>query len=130
MPDADSIDGTWTDQSGGTSLFAAIDEIVASDADYIKSASNPVNDTCKISLSDPTVSPAQPFVILYRYRKDGTGQIDLTVRLLEGTTQIGTWTHTDITGTFTDVSQTLTGGEFSSITDFTNLFLEFKANKP
>ncbi|MDQ3222387.1 MAG: hypothetical protein M3Q75_02790, partial [Gemmatimonadota bacterium] len=37
-PASDVTDGTWTDQAGGTNLFAAIDEITASFTDYIESA--------------------------------------------------------------------------------------------
>jgi Concanavalin A-like lectin/glucanases superfamily len=129
-PDADDTDGTWTDQSGGTSLFAAIDETVVDDADYIQSVQAPVNDLCKIRISDPSVAPGQPFKVRYRYKKTGTAAIDLRVRLLEGTTVIATWTHSDIGTDFLTTTQTLSGGEFASITDFNNLYIEFRANAP
>lgn len=131
FPDADSVDGGWKDQSGGTSLFAAIDEAVVDDADYIVSPPNPVNDTCKIGVSDPTVwQPGSPFKIMYRYKKDGTAQMDITARLLEGSTEIAAWTHTDVPASFSTATQTLSAGEFASIVDPSNLFLEFKANSP
>jgi len=44
QPDADSVDGSWTDQAGGTSLFAAIDEMVTDDVDYIVSSRLPSTD--------------------------------------------------------------------------------------
>lgn len=127
-PDADSSDGTWTDQVGGTSLFAAIDESVAADTDYIRSAIAPANDVCKISLSDPSETPSEPVTVVYRYRKNGTTQINLRVRLLQGVTEIASWTHNDITESFVDGEQELTGLQFAAISDFDDLFLEFTAN--
>lgn len=128
-PDADVSDGTWTDQAGGSDLFAAIDEATFDDADYIKSASNPVNDTCVVSLGDPGKTPVQPARVKYRYWREGeTGAIELRVRLLEGASQIAVWTHSGISATHTTVEQELSGAEFAAITDFTNLRLEFRGN--
>lgn len=129
QPDADSTDGGWTDQSLGTSLFAAIDEIISSDADYIQSNTNPVIDICKIRLSDPTGTPTQPFIVLYRYCKAGLSTKGLRVRLLQGTAEIASWLHNDLTEIFVVAEQTLTAAQFAAITDFTNLFLEFSAGE-
>src|SRR3954468_15059146 len=68
-PDADSVDGGWTNELGGTSLFASIDETVASDTDYIQSSANPVADIAKISLSNPSSAVASPVKVRYRYQK-------------------------------------------------------------
>jgi hypothetical protein len=129
-PDADTSTGSWTNEVDAAVLFPSIDEAIIDDADYIKSSATPANDVCKIRLSDPLFSPAQPFSVNYRYRKSGSLQIDLTVRLLEGVTQIATFTHTNIADTFVTAEQILTTPQFTSITDFTNLFIEFTANKP
>ena len=43
LASADSVDGAWTDQAGGTSLAAAIDETTFSDSDYIRSETSPSN---------------------------------------------------------------------------------------
>lgn len=127
-PDADDTDGGWTNEAGGASLFDHIDEIVADDADYIWSVRGPVNDLCKIRLSDQTgIFPAN---VTYRYAKVGDTQIDLTVKLLEGASTIATWTHTDISTTLTTVQQDLTGGQFASIVDLSNMYLSFSANQP
>jgi hypothetical protein len=128
-PDADSIDGGWTNEADGTILSPSIDEMISDDSDFIKSSQNPAADICKISLSDPTVTPAAPFAIMYRYKKVGTDQIDLTVRLLQGTTQIAAWSHPNIGTGFLNAEQLLTNPEFATITDFNNLFVEFNANK-
>lgn len=132
FPDADDATGTWTNELGGSTLYASIDEHLAPiDSDFIQSALDPVSDLCRVRLSDPTVgiTPTEPFFVVYRYGKFGMAQIDLTVSLKQGTTIIVTYTHTDIAGPPLTVRQTLTTPQFASISDFTNLFLEFTANK-
>jgi len=127
-PDADITDGGWTDQDGGSNLFAAIDEPAANDLDYIKSSNAPVNDTCEVSLSNPSGVPTQPFEVIYRYHKVGSGSIDLTVTLKQGATEIASWVHTDISTSIVEATQPLTSGEFGSITDFNDLRIEFVAD--
>jgi hypothetical protein len=129
-PDADVSDGSWTDQDDGFDLYAALDEDPRNSADYIKSSSNPVNDICRIGLSDPAGLPAQPFDVEYGYLKSGTAQIDLSVRLFQGVTEIAEWVHTDIADGELVATQTLTGGQFAAITDFNALEIEFEANAP
>lgn len=125
-PDADSSDGGWTNEAGGSSLYDHIDEASVDDGDYIKSSTLPVNDVCKISLSNtPGTKPAK---VRYRYGKTGAGQINLKVELVEGTTVRATWTHTDISTTLTTVTQTLLDAEFDAITDLNNLYVQFTAN--
>ena len=128
QPDADSSDGLWTDQTGGTNLNAQISEMIADDSNYIQSSVNPVIDVCKISLSDPSGSPTLPISVQYRYKKTGTSNVDLKVRLLQGTTEIAAWLHTNIGTSFLVADQALTSPQFAAISDFTNLFLEFTAN--
>jgi hypothetical protein len=128
-PDMDDSDSGWTTQSGGTTnLYVAIDEpSPASDADYIQSSANPVSDIVRFSISDPTAPVVAPFNVRYRYGTFSAGTATITVRLKQGTTLIKQWVHTDATTTFQTVTQTLSSGEFASITDFTNLFVEFEA---
>lgn len=130
-PDADSADGGWTNESGNnTNLFASIDETAASDSDYIQSALTPVNDIVTVRLSDPSAGVGQPVNVSYRYQKVGSDTIDLIVRLKQGATTKATWTHSNISTSYVDARQTLSGGEFASITDWTDLFLEFEADVP
>jgi hypothetical protein len=126
-PDADSIDGGWTNELGGTELFASIDESVASDTDYIQSSINPVSDVAKISLSDPSTAVTTPVKIRYRYKKSEAAATNLTVRLLQGAVEIAAWTHTDISASFVTTEQTLTAPQFASITNFNDLYIEFTA---
>lgn len=133
LPDGDIATGNWTTDTGATATFAAIDESTASDADYDQSSLNPVTtDTFRVSLgdvTDPAVSTGH--VVKYRYGKDMAGgdRMDLVVRLMQGGTQIAAWTHTDVPAGFTTATQTLSGTEADSITDYTNLDLVFEATK-
>lgn len=137
VPSADSVDGNWTDSGGGTSLAAQIDETSASDADYILSELSPSNSSCRVKLAsggDPGVSTGH--VIEWRVGKDTTGgqTINVTVTLrqgggnsLGGGTQIATFTRNNVDA-LTTYQETLSGGEADSITNYTDLYLEFSAN--
>ena len=133
-PTADVTDGTWTDQAGGVSLFAAIDEVTASDADYIQSAIATLTaDVSEISLgtiTDPAVSTGH--IIRYRYGKDAVAGdvVNLTVSLRQGTaTEIAAWTHTDIGVGPITVAQTLTALQADAVTDYSALRLRFSSVK-
>ena len=133
-PTTDVTDGTWTDQAGGVSLFAAIDEVTASDADYIQSAVATLTaDVAEIALgtiTDPAVSTGH--VVRYRYGKDTAAGdvVNLTVSLRQGTaTEIASWTHAGLSEVTATVSQTLTAAQADAITDYTALRLRFSAIK-
>lgn len=129
LPDGDVSDGTWTTDTGGSNLAAAIDDLVPDDSDYIKSAVMTVGtDTCEVSLSDVGDSGKFGHGVRYRYSKAASGGqvLDLRVRLLQGVTQIASWTHTDIGPNWTQVSQQLTTPQTDDITDYTDLRLEFR----
>lgn len=133
-PSADTVRTGWTDQSGGTTnIYTTIDEASASDADYIKTPTPPGTnefETLLTSVTDPVSSSGH--VMRWRRRKQpasGSAQINLTVRLMQGTTQITSQSDTNIPGTFTDTSYTLSAGEADSITDYSNLRLEFVATQ-
>jgi hypothetical protein len=99
-PDGDTATDGWTNQAGSASnIYQSIDEITASDSDFVQSP----------QIVSPTVSE----------------RVDLKVRLYEGAALIIEWTHTDIGAAFVDVEQTLTSPQYAAITSFANLFLEF-----
>lgn len=131
-PDADSSVGSWTTHTGAsTNLYQQIDETVASDADYVKSERDPQNSIYKVSLANPTgsVDTALPVRVKYRYQKPtGVSTTSLTVRLVEDTTTRATWTHSDISDTVVEASQSLTTGEKAAITNWSNLYIEFEAD--
>jgi hypothetical protein len=127
-PDADVTDGGWLNEVAGTSLFASIDEATINDSDYIRSQAMPLSDVCEVALENPLGTPGQPMTVSYRYKDGGvTGDISLIVTLLQGATEIATWSHNNISGTFSTVQQTLSSGEFAAISDFTDLRLRFEA---
>jgi Concanavalin A-like lectin/glucanases superfamily len=132
-PDADDSDSGWTDQGGGTSnLYLTIDEAApANDADYIQSSVNPTSDVVRFRISDPTAAMVEPLNVRYRYGVVGGGAypVQITARLKQGSTIIKEWVHKDASPTFQTVTQTLTSGEYASITNFNNLFVEFVAGK-
>ena len=120
-PTSDVSTGTWTSSLGG-SLYAAIDETVASDTDYITTTNASTCEVALSSLSDPASSAGH----IVRYRISATSG-GITVRLRQGTTTIATWTHATAPTSLTTYSQTLTSGEADSITDYTTLRLQFEA---
>ncbi len=126
-PDADTSTGSWKNNLGGAALFSSIDETAVDDSDYIVSAPNTFNDATKISLSNVGIA-GDPSTVRYRYRKyEGAASdvIDLHVKLLQGTTVIAAWDHSNIGTSFTTVDQALTTPQFQSITDFRDLYLSF-----
>jgi hypothetical protein len=127
--DADVTDGGWLTDTGGTSLFAAIDESVASDTDYIVSGTSD-SDMCEIGLANPTATLTTPFSVAYRYKRIGTDTMTLRVQLMEGATSRASWDVSVSNDTFTDGEQFLTAPEFAAITDFTDLRVRFTAIRP
>ena len=129
-PSADTTRTAWTDQAGGTTnIWDTINESVASDADYIKTATPPgANEfeTLLTTVTDPISSVNH--VMRWRRRKQpasGSNDQNLVVRLLVGGTQIVSRADNAIPGTFTDTSYTLSGGEADAITNYADMRLEF-----
>ena len=135
-PNSDVSKGGWTDTAGGDSdgvLYDEINESVRNDSNYASSSSitllNPT-DTWTAGLSsviDPQTSSNH--IVSYVYRKSGSGgaTIDITTRLMQGGTEIASWTHSDVGSSFTLAQQTLTGVQADSITNYSDLRLEFTA---
>ncbi|MEM4378198.1 MAG: hypothetical protein QXX85_04340 [Candidatus Nitrosotenuis sp.] len=136
-PDSDiTNNNNWDDPAPGGNnnniLYDEIDEAVQNDADYV--TSGPIDlildtsETLVVGLSDiedPRTSSNH--IVRYTYKKDQAGgnQIDLTVSLLQGGTTIASWSHNNIDQNFVLATQTLTTTQANSITDYTNLRLQF-----
>lgn len=140
-PSADSVDGTWTDNSGGAVLAAAIDESAASDSDYIQSPTTPADDGCRVKLqggTDPASSGGH--IIRWRIRKDAAGgaTINMTVKLRQGGgnsigggTLIASFARNNVDGSgWTTYAEELSGAQADTITDYSDLYLEFFADVP
>jgi hypothetical protein len=126
-PMSDISTGSWS----VAPLYDKIDEIIPSDIDYICSSIDPSNDACEVLLEsgiDPLTGIDH--VLSYRYCRSGIiGQLDLTVQVVEGTTIIATWTHTNVDIGWLDAEQELSEAQANSITNYSNLRIRFTANK-
>jgi hypothetical protein len=133
-PDGDQSVGSWEDEGGATTnLYQSIDEIIASDSDYVRSEQNPATNSkyeCTLSnVTDPQVSTGH--IVRYRYRKNNANQtINMVIRLKQGVTTIASQTHNGVSTTWTDGSFTLSGAEADNITDYTDLRIEVEADVP
>lgn len=116
-PDGDISSGAWL-PSTGSDLYAMLDETTADDGDYIYTTSASTAEVSLTNAGDPAVSTGH----IIRYRAKGTGT--LTVKLMQGTTTIATHVPT-LTTSFQTFTFTLSGAEADSITDYSNLRLQF-----
>lgn len=134
----DSVDGNWHDEGGGTDLTGSIGETTATDTDYIVSELHPSASGCRVKLAsgtDPNSSTGH--VIHWRLKKtSATGeQINGAVKLYQGGgnvqgagTLIASFDRTNVGGSaFTTYDETLSSGEADSISDYSDLYLEFYA---
>lgn len=139
-PSTDTTREAWEEDDGTTdALWGEIDETVADDADYIRSAQVPTTDayvTKLTSVTDPLQSTGH--IVRYRYGKDVSGgaQIDIVVQLRQGYVNEGTPgtliasnTHTNVSSGWTAGSFTLSGAEADTITDYADLFIRITANQ-
>lgn len=133
-PDEDVSKENWDDAAGGDNdniLYDEIDESIQNNSDYSSSGSLSFLDTTETweaglsSVIDPQTSSNHIVKYVYRKNTSGGNVIDLTVRLMQGGTTIATWTHSGISETFTLASQTLSGAQTDSITNYSDLRLRF-----
>lgn len=117
-PTSDIAAGDW----GTAPLFDKVDEVSASDADFITGTGDL---PCELALGAVTAPLAGTVTIRVRYRKDDgvVDIVDLACALLEGSTVIATHDFTNIPDTWTTGSFTLSTGERDAITDWANLRL-------
>jgi hypothetical protein len=107
-PDSDVAAGAWT-PSTGSDLWAMIDEVSASDADYITTSTA---STCEMTLTNTTFPGTATEKL--SYRASSVAGSTLTVTLFQGATTIASWSHA-LTGTITLYEQTLTAPEVANI---------------
>ncbi len=119
LPISDVSAGMW-EASTGSDLYAMIDEVVASDADYIYTRAPGACIVALESKTDPAVSTGH--IVLYRARSAYGEQVK--VSLYETGTLIAEWTDS-LTTSFADYSHTLSGVETDAITDYAALRLHF-----
>lgn len=129
VPDADDATGSWTN----TPLWSKIEEWPFSDADVITSnqvthVASPLDTSVArvrlADVADPGVDTG--LFIRLRARRVGTGGGTATISLKEGTTTRAVWTTAALTTSLTDYAVQIGTTDADDITDFNNLFLEFK----
>jgi len=109
----------WT-ASSGTDHFAMIDEVTASDADYIGATA--VGQTTEVKLQAMTAPQAGTSVAI-GYRVQGiTGAAGVTVSMVQGTTVIATDTNRTANG---DYVLTVAPATWASVTNWTDIRLRF-----
>jgi hypothetical protein len=118
--------GTPTNTAG--SRYTNIDEVTASDADYVRTISQgAVAEFALGALSDPYLSTGH--VVRYRAIRFGTGGIALQVDLVQGTTVIASSGLFAPTTSYADYSFTLSGAEADAITDYSDLRLRLTSGR-
>ena len=130
-PIADITVTGWQEDDGTTdALWSRIDEVTADDADFDKSPTPPGTNEYEADLStvtDPTSSTGHIMRWRRRAPVSGGSQINLTVRLMQATTQITSQADNNLPSAFTTTSYTLSAAEADSITDYADLRMEFVA---
>ena len=125
-PDADDgTDGNWTDQGGGTSLYAAIDEASADNATtFIQSTDSGSNDICIVQLADISTPGSGNVYIKYTAQSDdnsGMGAPGIKLELLEGASVEGTITNNSVASSWTAYSSAAL--DVSGVSSFSGLKL-------
>lgn len=123
-PASDITKTNVTDEAGATTnLYTKIDEAILNPADYVKFVETGVFETKLSSAATPPGgSGLQVDYVLGL--GDGATTSTWDVYLIQNTTQKAHWTDT-VTADQTAKTHTLTGGEFASISDWTDLRLRF-----
>lgn len=131
-PVSDFSVGGWKNESGGTTLYASVSKPSGvNDSTYIVATKSLSADTARIKVDIPPYEVGQTVYVDYRICKDppdATQLVDMVVKLYQSSTLIASWTHTNISTTFTDFSQPLTAPQVAAITDYTQLYIEFVSN--
>jgi len=131
-PDNDDAIGVWSDDGGGTTnIFQSIDEIIASDTDFVRSDTTPTAaedyDAGMSSVTDPVSDSGH--ILRWRYAKSASGgrTIAINLELRDGSTVITTRSFTDISEVFTQDTYTLSAAEADNISDYSNLNVRIDA---
>lgn len=122
----------WVTESGGTTnLYASIDEEVYPDhSNYVESPAPPGTNEYEVKLSplgDPEVSTLHH--IRYWRRSVGDAQVNLSLRLMQGVTEIATLSDQGVDIEWGFVQWALTSAQADAITDYTDLRVEFVATQ-
>jgi hypothetical protein len=131
-PASDVALGGWTNESGGTSLFASLNEASRSDVSLVRSLDNPNADTFEVALGSIGAGALADGTLNIVVGKgiNNAIVIDQTVRLMQGATPIATWSYLDVPYGPTLKTEALTGPQLASITNYADLRIRVTATVP
>jgi hypothetical protein len=111
--------GSWT-AVGAASLHEALDEQAAADGDHATTTADTTMELGLSAVADPLVDTGH--ILRFRIRGTGNGQPEFCeAQLFEGGSLVATTGTQSSRGGYTTYPYTLTAGEASSITDYSNL---------
>ena len=122
-PDSDVALNGWS-AIGAGSLYAALDEITADDADYIQSPNPAGGIACEVGLSGGDITA--PVGFWYRASKYGASALTLTITVMEGASERAVRTRV-LTEEFVTYQETLTPAEIAAVTNWANVTIRFSA---
>lgn len=130
-PSSDVSSGSWTAQGGPSDLFDCLNESTPSDTDYCEeSGGTTAFEVGLTSLTDPTSNIDH--TVRWRWNTDGSGAREkMTIRLREGAgVTIATMVlNGNVDRGWTSKSYELTTEEADSISDYTDLRIDFTVNQ-
>jgi hypothetical protein len=129
-PISDVTSGVWTNELDSyVNIYTSIDEETYNDSDYIQSPSAPSNDSYTTLMSGLlTPETKTNHTLFYRYSATISGISNLTVKLMQGVTEIAQWVHSGVGIDWVTAEQSLTQGQMDAITDYTDLRITFVAD--
>lgn len=116
-PDSIVTAGLWTGDPSGTNFYLDIDEVIRDDNDFAESNKNQatLGEAGLSDAFDPQTSDSHTF--RYVIRMNAAKNVTIVVRLMQGSTTIGGWTHVNPATTFTLFERTT----LAAISDYTDL---------
>ena len=127
-PSSDVTLGGWINEIGGTTLYTSLNETSQNDATFIRSSNNPVADTAEVHLGSSGVLADGTLKIAVGKGINNTVVVNQRIALVQGTTEKAVWMYNDVAFGITLKTETLTGPQLASISDFTDLRIRMTAD--
>jgi hypothetical protein len=121
-PVGDVSNSGWTPQT----VFDEINEVNADDASYVASSGNPQGDTFEVYLASMALPDIGPQILKVRVRNTGPDQIEVTAKLMDGTTLVAIRLFYP-TQSFVTYEFPLTAAEIARIVNYEDLTLRVTA---
>lgn len=116
-PAADLSGTTWrAEDLRTTNLYASVSD--DTDSTWVESPLSPTAADTQVFTLPTATDPGTDLDHVITYRYSGSGGADIVVELLQDTTVIAAWTHTDPARTAATATQTLTPEQAATITNY------------